>query len=74
MTAMAGSVVGLAAAGRMADAFGSFGPTMAILAVGPLLMALLIATMFPETAHRELEDINPEDQGVSAPLPLLDSG
>jgi MFS family permease len=62
MTAMGGSVVGLLAAGRLADGFGSFAPTMAILAVGPMLMAILIFLRFPETAQRELEDINPEDQ------------
>jgi MFS family permease len=61
MTAMTGSVVGLLAAGRLADGFGSFAPTMAILAVGPMLMAILIFLRFPETAQRELEDINPED-------------
>jgi MFS family permease len=61
MSAMAGSVVGLLAAGRMADAFGSFAPTMAILAAAPLAMAVVIIKLFPETAHRELEDLNPED-------------
>jgi MFS family permease len=61
MTAMGGSVVGLLAAGILADAFGSFGPTMSLLALGPLLMAVLIFKRFPETARRELEDINPED-------------
>ncbi len=64
MTAMSGSVVGLLAAGRLADGFGSFAPTMAILAVGPMLMAILIFLRFPETAQRELEDINPEDQAA----------
>jgi MFS family permease len=61
MTAMTGSVVGLLAAGRLTDGFGSFAPTMAILAIGPMLMAILILVRFPETARRELEDINPED-------------
>lgn len=61
MVAMGGSVVGLLAAGTMRDAFGSFGPTMAILAVGPLLMALLVITRYPETAFRELEELNPGD-------------
>jgi MFS family permease len=60
-TAMGGSVVGLMAAGRLADAFDSFGPTMAILAGAPLLMAILIYKRFPETAHRELEELNPQD-------------
>jgi MFS family permease len=63
-TAMAGSVVGLLAMGTLADAFGSFAPTMPVVAIGPMLMAVLIVARFPETAHRELEDINPEDLQV----------
>jgi hypothetical protein len=46
----------------MSDAFGRIGPGMAILAMGPLLLALLVLTAFPETAQRELEDLNPEDR------------
>ena len=80
VTAMGGSVVGLLAAGVLADAFGSFGPAMCILAVGPLLMALLIFKRFPETAQRELEELNPQDlapdlapgAGEAAPSPTPD--
>jgi MFS family permease len=61
LTAMGGSVVGLVAAGRLEESLGSFGRTMGLLAVAPVLMALLILLFFPETARRELEDINPED-------------
>lgn len=61
-SASAGSVVGLLTIGVLADRFGSFGPTMPVVAIGPILMAVLILTRFPETAHRELEDINPEDR------------
>jgi hypothetical protein len=36
-------------------------------------MAALVLTGYPETAHRELEDINPEDRlepdGAHPPLP-----
>lgn len=62
LTAMGGSVVGLLAAGQMSDAFDSFGPTMMTLALGPLAMAVLIILRFPETARRELEDLNPDDR------------
>jgi MFS family permease len=68
--AMSGSVVGLLAAGVMSDAFGSFAPTMAILAIGPMIMAVLIITRYPETARRELEDLNPDDR---APAPVATS-
>jgi len=71
--AMAGSVVGLFAAGHLEDALGSFGRALAILAVGPLIMALVILRWFPETARRELEDLNPEDrlglEGAPPPEP-----
>lgn len=57
-----GSVIGLSAAGRFADHFGSYGPGFAILAIGPLLMAVLVLLAYPETAKRELEELNPEDE------------
>jgi MFS family permease len=73
-TAMAGSVVGLIAAGALRDAFGSFGPAMAILALGPAATAVLVVLRFPETARRELEDLNPEDRlpDRDAPAPQID--
>lgn len=58
---VAGSSIGLVLAGRLADHYGSMGPGIALLAVGPLVVALLVITLYPETAHRELESINPED-------------
>lgn len=60
--AMVGSVVGLQIAGRLADETGSFALPIALLAIGPLIAAVLILTRFPETADHELEDLNPEDQ------------
>ena len=62
MAAMGGSVIGLVAAGRLEEGLGSFGRAMSLLAVAPALMAVLILAFFPETARRELEDINPEDK------------
>ena len=63
LVALAGSVSGLVAVGALSDQFGSIGPAMAIVGAGPLLLALLVAAAFPETARRELEDLNPEDRG-----------
>ena len=34
---------------------------MTTFALGPVLVAVLVALRFPETAHLELETINPED-------------
>lgn len=57
---VSGSVVGLVIAGRLAERW-SLGPAVAVLAVSPALVALLLIPRYPETAHRELEELNPED-------------
>ncbi|HTN79028.1 MAG TPA: MFS transporter [Acidimicrobiales bacterium] len=64
--ALVGSGIGLIAAGAMSDRWGEFAPGMALLAVGPIIVCMLVLTLYPETAHRELEDINPEDAVPSA--------
>ena len=43
------------------------GPAVSVLAVGPVLVAVLVLTLYPETAHTELEDLNPEDRLVPVP-------
>ncbi|GAC1313152.1 MAG: hypothetical protein NVSMB12_04420 [Acidimicrobiales bacterium] len=67
-----GSVVGLLLAGILSERIGRFGPAFAILAVGPVLLALLIAVAFPETARRTLEDLNEEDLESGEPPPSAD--
>jgi MFS family permease len=59
---VAGGVVGLLAAGYLFDRWDRLGPALAVLAIGPALMALLVLFGYPETAHRELEELNPEDR------------
>ena len=55
--------MGLFAAGWLSDQLGGrLGPALALLAVGPLIVAALVLLKFPETAGLELEDLNPEDQ------------
>ncbi|GIU84053.1 MAG: hypothetical protein KatS3mg008_0828 [Acidimicrobiales bacterium] len=56
-----GSAIGLLTAGALSEAWGALGPGIAVLAAGPLLLALLIVVFYPETADLELEEINPED-------------
>ena len=68
-TAMAGSVGGLLSVGRPEEATGSFGRALAVLAAAPLAMAAVVLVLFPETARRELEDLNPEDGAGAAPVP-----
>jgi MFS family permease len=54
--AVTGSVVGLLSAGVLVDEFG-YGPTFALLALGPVVAAALALTA-PETGGVELEDLN----------------
>jgi MFS family permease len=62
-----GSATGLVVAGTLADWWG-LGKALAVLSVGPLATALLVLLWFPETAHRELEELNPGD-AVDAAVP-----
>jgi predicted MFS family arabinose efflux permease len=55
-----GSVIGLVIAGALSDRIG-FPRTFLYLAAGPAVLCVLILAFYPETAHRELEDLNPED-------------
>jgi MFS family permease len=59
--ALIGSGIGLVAAGAMSDRWGEFAPGMALLALGPMMVCALVLKLYPETAHRELEELNPED-------------
>jgi MFS family permease len=67
---VAGSAVGLLLAGQLADHYGRLGPGLAMLAVGPFVVAALVMAFYPETAHLELEDLNPEDAPPSFTTPL----
>ena len=61
-----GSVIGLLTAGWLSERWDGLGPALAALSIGPLIMAVLVLVAYPETAHRELEDINPEDRARPA--------
>ena len=69
VVSLVGSAVGLLVAGGLADRWGRFGPAMAVVGAGPLLLAVLLVAVFPETAGRELEEINPEDRRPEEPPP-----
>ncbi len=57
-----GSALGLVTAGFISDQLGGeLGPALALLAIGPLAVAVLVRIRYPETAGLELEEINPED-------------
>ena len=61
---VAGSASGLLLVGALSDRFGDYGPAFLIVAIGPLLAAVLVLRWFPETARVELEALNPGDTEV----------
>ena len=69
--ALVGGIGGLLATGALLDAGWSYAAVMSLLATGQLVVTVLVVTKYPETAHQELESLNPED----APIDLhhLDS-
>lgn len=58
---VAGSAIGLVAVGALVDAGNSYGEAFALVAPAPVLIIGLVLLAFPETAHRSLEELNPED-------------
>ncbi len=56
-----GSALGLVVAGAAIDRTGNLSAGMFLLLPLALLVAVLALTVFPETARRQLEEINPED-------------
>jgi MFS family permease len=62
MLSLVGSSIGLLAAGWAVDQTLGYGRVMGVLAAGPLVVAALVVVFYPETAHHELEDLNPEDR------------
>lgn len=56
-----GSVTGLLVIALLVSDDQPLAPIIALLALGPALLAVLVLVAYPETAHRELEELNPED-------------
>jgi MFS family permease len=56
-----GSVAGLLFVAVVVGTREHLAPILALLALGPALLAVLVLVAYPETAHLELEEINPED-------------
>lgn len=61
-----GGVLGLRVAGVLSEPehYGGFGPVMALLAIGPAIVAVIVVAFYPETAHTELEVLNPGDEAL----------
>ncbi len=62
MTAsLIGGSVGLIGAGYALNHDFSYGTVMSWLSLGPIVAGILVYATFPESAHRELEELNPQD-------------
>lgn len=66
--ALVGGSIGLLIAGSAIDHGFSHIRILGLLAIGQLAVAAIVLAFFPETAHRELEELNPEDAVDSADL------
>ena len=62
--ALVGGIGGLIATGQLIDAGWSYTSVMSTMAIGQLIAVVLIVVGYPETAHRELEELNPEDEDL----------
>ena len=61
-SALVGGTIGLQVTGRLLDHHVGYGPIMASLGACELVVAALVLLRYPETAHLELEELNPEDR------------
>lgn len=68
-----GAVAGLQIVGQLSDRWGELGPPIALTALGPLIVVFLVLTVYPETAHRSLEELNPEDDLPPVPPAEIDA-
>jgi MFS family permease len=59
--ALVGGSLGLLAVGGLREIGWSYAAAIAVVAAGQLIAAAVIVLAYPETAHLELEQINPED-------------
>jgi len=69
LISVSGSAVGLLAVGILSERWGSLGLAMAPFLAGPIIVALLVFFVYPETAGEELEVFNPADPELAGPEP-----
>ncbi len=62
--ALIGGIIGLLSMGALLDASWSYAGVLATLAIGQLVVTVLVVAAYPETAHQELEALNPEDAPI----------
>ncbi len=59
--ALLGGIGGLLLVGWLLDGGASYSQVIGLVALGQVVVVFIVLTQFPETAHRTLEDLNPED-------------
>jgi MFS family permease len=64
--ALVGGSIGLLLSGRLLDLGWSYGTTMAVMAIGQVVAVVIIVSRYPETAHRDLDELNPEPVTAAA--------
>ena len=61
VSALLGGSVGLIVGGTLIDHHWSYGTVMLMFSSVSVVIAALVWVFYPETAHRELEELNPQD-------------
>lgn len=62
VVALLGGIIGLLLVGQLLDDGHSFARVIGLVALGQLVVVVIVLGWLPETAHRELEELNPEDR------------
>lgn len=60
-SALIGGSIGLIGGGQVLDSGVNYGTVMLWLVLGPVIASFIVWFRYPETAHKELEEINPTD-------------
>lgn len=65
-SALLGGIGGILLVGSLLDRGGAYGEVIGIVSLGQLVVVAVVLLRFPETAHQELEALNPEDAVADA--------
>jgi MFS family permease len=63
-SSLIGGIGGLLLTGALLDGGWSYIQVMSTLAIGQVIVTVLVVRYYPETAHQELEALNPEDEPI----------